>query len=209
MQDEKQIRLRVVSVMTEPDGTRHENQSVHRGTLRAAAEGPEIVYEQVDEGVRARISLTRTADGVQMRRMGEMTGALHFQPGRKTPGLYGTAYGDIPVAVYTREVLVEESEKAAKCGWITMCLSAAERTAATVMTLTWQAVNAVRSKARDAVFAAGGRGFVRFLPDGEEAAAGQRCAEAMPKPVRRCSAHAARGIRGRGSGTSAAAHADG
>ena len=31
------------------------------------------------------------------------------------------------------------------------------------------AVNAVRSKARDAVFAAGGRGFVRFLPDGEEA----------------------------------------
>ena len=69
MQDEKRIRLRVVSVMTEPDGTRHENQSVHRGTLRAAAEGPEIVYEQVDEGVRARISLTRTADGVQMRRM--------------------------------------------------------------------------------------------------------------------------------------------
>ena len=63
MQDEKRIRLRVVSVMTEPDGTRHENQSVHRGTLRAAAEGPEIVYEQVDEGVRARISLTRTAAG--------------------------------------------------------------------------------------------------------------------------------------------------
>ena len=31
------------------------------------------------------------------------------------------------------------------------------------------AVNAVRSKARDAIFAAGGRGFVRFLPDGEEA----------------------------------------
>ena len=31
------------------------------------------------------------------------------------------------------------------------------------------AVNAVRSKARDAVFAGGGRGFVRFLPDGEEA----------------------------------------
>lgn len=61
-----------------------------------------------------------------MRRMGEMTGALHFQPGRKTPGLYGTAYGDIPVAVYTREVLVEESEKGG------------ERTAATVMTLTWR-----------------------------------------------------------------------
>ena len=131
MQDEKQIRLRVVSVMTEPDGTCHENQSVHRGTLRAAAEGPEIVYEQVDEGVRARISLTRTADG-------EMTGALHFQPGRKTPGLYGTAYGDIPVAVYTREVLVEESEKGGEMRLDYDVFVGGERTAATVMTLTWR-----------------------------------------------------------------------
>ena len=138
MQDEKRIRLRVGSVMTEPDGTRHENQSVHRGTLRAAAEGPEIVYEQVDEGVRARISLTRTADGVQMRRMGEMTGALHFQPGRKTPGLYGTAYGDIPVAVYTREVLVEESEKGGEMRLDYDVFVGGERTAATVMTLTWR-----------------------------------------------------------------------
>ena len=131
-------RMPLVSVMTEPDGTRHENQSVHRGTLRAAAEGPEIVYEQVDEGVRARISLTRTADGVQMRRMGEMTGALHFQPGRKTPGLYGTAYGDIPVAVYTREVLVEESEKGGEMRLDYDMFVGGERTAATVMTLTWR-----------------------------------------------------------------------
>ena len=121
MQDEKRIRLRVVSVMTEPDGTRHENQSVHRGTLRAAAEGPEIVYEQVDEGVRARISLTRTADGVQMRRMGEMTGALHFQPGRKTPGLYGIRTDNGGEMKLDYDVFV-----------------GGERTAATVMTLTWR-----------------------------------------------------------------------
>ena len=107
MTDEKPIRLRVVSVMTDPDGGRHESKTVHRGTLRAGEDGLEIAYEQVDEGVRARICLTRTADGVRMRRTGEMTGALHFQPGRKTAGLYGTAYGDIPVAVYTREVLTE------------------------------------------------------------------------------------------------------
>lgn len=55
MQDEKRIRLRVVSVMTEPDGTRHENQSVHRGTLRAARKGLKSSIEQVDEGV-ARVS---------------------------------------------------------------------------------------------------------------------------------------------------------
>ena len=107
MTDEKPIRLRVVSVMTDPDGGRHESKTVHRGTLRAGEDGLEIAYEQVDEGVRARICLTWTADGVRMRRTGEMTGALHFQPGRKTAGLYGTAYGDIPVAVYTREVLSE------------------------------------------------------------------------------------------------------
>ena len=101
MTDEKPIRLRVVSVMTDPDGGRHESKTVHRGTLRAGEDGLEIAYEQVDEGVRACICLTWTADGVRMRRTGEMTGALHFQPGRKTAGLYGTAYGDIPVAVYT------------------------------------------------------------------------------------------------------------
>lgn len=35
MTDEKPIRLRVVSVMTDPDGGRHESKTVHRGTLRA------------------------------------------------------------------------------------------------------------------------------------------------------------------------------
>ena len=43
------------------------------------------------------------------------------------------------------------------------------------------AVTALRGRARDAVFAAGGRGFVRFLPAGEEALlvsdAPRRCAD--------------------------------
>ena len=138
MADEKPIRLRVVSVMTDPDGTRHERKTVHRGTLRTSAEGLEIAYEQVDEGVRARISLTQTADGVQMRRAGEMTGALHFQPGKRTPGLYGTAYGDIPVAVYTREVLTEENENGGEMRLDYDVFVGGERTAATGMTLTWR-----------------------------------------------------------------------
>lgn len=138
MADEKPIRLRVVSVMTEPDGARHERKTVHRGTLRTGAGGLEIAYEQVEEGVRARISLTQTADGVQMRRAGEMTGALHFQPGKRTPGLYGTAYGDIPVAVYTREVLTEENENGGEMRLDYDVFVGGERTAATVMTLTWR-----------------------------------------------------------------------
>lgn len=138
MTDEKPIRLRVVSVMTDPDGERHESKTVHRGTLRAGKDGLEIAYEQVDEGVRARICLTRTADGVRMRRTGEMTGALHFQPGRKTVGLYGTAYGDIPVAVYTREVLTEEGENGGEMRLDYDVFVGGERTSATVMTLVWR-----------------------------------------------------------------------
>ena len=138
MTDEKPIRLRVVSVMTDPDGGRHESKTVHRGTLREGEDGLEIAYEQVDEGVRARICLTRTADGVRMRRTGEMTGALHFQPGRKTAGLYGTAYGDIPVAVYTREVLTEEGENGGEMRLDYDVFVGGERTSATVMTLVWR-----------------------------------------------------------------------
>ena len=134
MQDEKRIRLRVVSVMTEPNGARHESKTVHRGTLR----GAEIHYEQVDEGVRARIGLTKTAEGVQMRRAGEMMGALNFVPGRKTPGVYGTAYGDIPVAVYTREVLTEEGENGGEMRLDYDVFVGGERTSATVMTLVWR-----------------------------------------------------------------------
>ena len=44
MTDEKPIRLRVVSVMTDPDGGRHESKTVHRGTLRAGEDGLEIAY---------------------------------------------------------------------------------------------------------------------------------------------------------------------
>lgn len=138
METEQPIRLRVASVMTEPGGERHESKSVHRGTLCAAAEGIEIAYEQVDEGVRARISLTQTAEGVQMRRAGEMTGALNFLPGRRTPGVYVTAYGEIPVAVYTREAAVEENERGGEMRLDYDVFVGGERTAATVMNITWR-----------------------------------------------------------------------
>ena len=54
MTDEKPIRLRVVSVMTDPDGGRHESKTVHRGTLRAGEDGLEIAYEQVLDDIVQR-----------------------------------------------------------------------------------------------------------------------------------------------------------
>lgn len=71
------------------------------------------------------------------------------------------------------------------------------------------AVNAVRSKARDAVFAAGGRRLCPLSARRRRGAAGQRCAEAMPKPVRAALRMRRSGIWGRGAGRFAAAHADG
>ena len=91
MTDEKPIRLRVVSVMTDPDGGRHESKTVHRGTLRAGEDGQ-----------------------------------------------YGTAYGDIPVAVYTREVLTEEGENGGEMRLDYDVFVGGERTSATVMTLVWR-----------------------------------------------------------------------
>ena len=54
MTDEKPIRLLVVSVMTDPDGGRHESKTVHRGTLRAGEDGLEIAYEQVLDDIVQR-----------------------------------------------------------------------------------------------------------------------------------------------------------
>ena len=73
-----------------------------------------------------------------LRRVQQVTGALHFQPGRKTAGLYGTAYGDIPVAVYTREVLTEEGENGGEIRLDYDVFVGGERTSATVMTLVWR-----------------------------------------------------------------------
>ena len=81
MTDEKPIRLRVVSVMTDPDGGRHESKTVHRGTLRAGEDGLEIAYEQVLDDIVQRdyndahraVSPMRQADDAVRVDTSEMT----------------------------------------------------------------------------------------------------------------------------------------
>ena len=80
MTDEKPIRLRVVSVMTDPDGGRHESKTVHRGTLRAGEDGLEIAYEQVDEGVRARIPFERSPCVIRRDRFQRALPIRHAAP---------------------------------------------------------------------------------------------------------------------------------
>lgn len=83
--NEQKIRLRVVTVTTDADGEKRETKTAHRGILRASENGVELRYEQVDEGVRATIWLTQEAGCILMRRMGEMTGSLRFQPASARP----------------------------------------------------------------------------------------------------------------------------
>ena len=51
MPDEKPIRLRVVSVMTDPDGGRHESKTVHR----VAVYTREVLTEEGENGGEMRL----------------------------------------------------------------------------------------------------------------------------------------------------------
>lgn len=140
----------------------------------------------MDEGVRATIWLTQEAGCILMRRMGEMTGSLRFQPGERTPGVYSTIYGEIPVAVYTRETEVIRTDNGGEMKLDYDVFVGGERTGRIPNDDLMAAVSAqtIRARAREAIFAAGGRGFVRFLPEGgallvsDARAAMRRCADA-------------------------------
>ena len=136
--NEQKIRLRVVTVTTDADGEKRETKTAHRGILRENENGVELRYEQVDEGVRAAIWLTQEEGCILMRRMGEMTGSLRFQPGERTPGVYSTIYGEIPVAVYTRETEVIRTDNGGEMKLDYDVFVGGERTGASRMTISWR-----------------------------------------------------------------------
>ena len=136
--DEQTIRLRVVTVTTDAEGERRETKTAHRGILRENADGVELSYEQVNDGVRAKILLVQTEGCIQMRRTGEMTGTLRFEPGKRTPGVYTTIYGEIPVAVYTRETEVVRTENGGEMKLDYDVFVGGERTGASRMTISWR-----------------------------------------------------------------------
>ena len=92
----------------------------------------------MDEGVRATIWLTQEAGCILMRRMGEMTGSLRFQPGERTPGVYSTIYGEIPVAVYTRETEVIRADNGGEMKLDYDVFVGGERTGASRMAISWR-----------------------------------------------------------------------
>ena len=112
------------------------------GTFEELEEKYIIRYkEEQGEGeapVDVSVVVLKDESVVEMTRNGAISSRLVIERSQRNLCHYGTAYGDIPVAVYTREVLVEESEKGGEMRLDYDVFVGGERTAATVMTLTWR-----------------------------------------------------------------------
>ncbi len=115
MSEEKKARIRVLSRMAEPDGDVHEIKNARSGLVRHTPDGIVLEYDDEQDGERAHIVLTMKKSArehrARMQRKGMVSSVLTFLPGQKTASSYVTMYGDIPVAVDTRGVEIEESEK--------------------------------------------------------------------------------------------------
>lgn len=116
MNEGKKARIRIISRLMEPDGDVHEIKNARSGLLKATADGTVLEYDDVQDEEKAHIILTmkagRTAkeNRARMQRRGMVSSQLTFLPGQKVASSYVTMYGEIPVAVDTRRVDIQESE---------------------------------------------------------------------------------------------------
>ena len=144
MNEERPVRLRVVSRMRDTDGTPLETKNAHRGTLVHTGGAVELTYDEERDGEKARITLTLNAgqtardNRARMLRRGMTSGELRFVPGHREPGSYLTLYGEIPVAVDTRRVGIEETEAG---GVLTLdydVYMGGEKSASALLEITWR-----------------------------------------------------------------------
>ena len=116
MSEAKKARIRIISRLTEQDGDVHEIKNARSGLLKVTADGTVLEYDDVQDDEKAHIVLTmkagRTAkeNRARMQRRGMVSSQLTFMPGQKITSSYVTMYGEIPVAVNTRKVEIQESE---------------------------------------------------------------------------------------------------
>lgn len=135
---ENQARLRIVARMRDNEGVVHETKNARKGVLKTSGGSMTLSYDDVQDSVKAKVLLSADAKGAQMRRMGEMTGMLNFEPGKRTSGLYATMYGEIPVAVYTRTVKLEQQENGGELKLDYDVFVGGEKTSSADMTITWR-----------------------------------------------------------------------
>ena len=134
----RRARLRIVSRMTDPDGGVHETKNARVGTVAQTPQGVTLDYDDVQEGERAHITLSAGDGRASMRRRGMTRAELSFVPGERCAGRYETMYGEIPVAVDTRKVLLARSENGGELALEYDVYIAGERTSAAALTVTWR-----------------------------------------------------------------------
>ncbi len=132
------VRIRAVSRMTDPQGETHEIKSARRGTLTRADGRVSIEYDEERDGEKARITLESDGRDARMLRRGLTSARLCFEPGKRTHSAYVTMYGEIPVAVQTQGVTLEENAAGGTLRLDYDVFVGGERTARTRFELTWR-----------------------------------------------------------------------
>lgn len=144
MSETMKARLRVISRLTEPDGDVHEIKNARSGLIRETPDGIVLEYDDVQDEEKAHIVLTmkpgRTPreNRARMQRKGMVSSMLTFLPGQKVSSSYVTIYGEIPVAVDTRSVLIERDEKGGVLLLDYDVFMGGERTSSAKMEITWR-----------------------------------------------------------------------
>lgn len=144
MSEEMKARLRIVSRMTEPDGDVHEIKNARSGVIRKENGAIVLEYDDVQDEEKAHIILTmhpgrnEKENRARMQRRGMVASMLSFMPGQKAASSYVTIYGEIPVAVDTRRVIIDQSEKGGMLLLDYDVYMGGERTSSALMEITWR-----------------------------------------------------------------------
>ena len=144
MNEAKKARLRVISRLTEPDGDVHEIKNARSGLVKETADGIVLEYDDVQDEDKAHIVLTMKPgrfpgeNRARMQRKGMVSSMLTFLPGQKVASSYVTIYGEIPVAVDTRSVVIEQDERGGDLKLDYDVYMGGERTSSARMEITWR-----------------------------------------------------------------------
>lgn len=138
MSEKRKARLRVISLMRDLDGDRNEIKNAHVGTCCETGDEVVLEYDDVQDGERAHIELHCAPGCAKMIRKGMTSAQLTFIPGQRTSSAYVTMYGELPVMVDTRQVLLTRAENGGDLLLGYDIYVGGEMTARTELRVTWR-----------------------------------------------------------------------
>ena len=144
MNEARKARLRIISRMTEPDGDVHEIKNARSGLVKETPDGIVLEYDDVQDEEKAHIVLTMKPgrmpreNRARMQRQGMVSSMPTVLPGPKVAPRHVTIYGEIPVAVDTRSVSIEQGENGGDLKLDYDVYMGGERTSSARMEITWR-----------------------------------------------------------------------